>query len=120
MRLERLKELREVYNMTIDELVAGDDANYPQAGDSVTLHIKGMLLTGEVFESTRLRRQTFKFKVGSKTVTEGLDMVVTTLCLGSKTRVVMPPAVCYGIAGLPPKVPPNATVVFELELVEIV
>jgi FK506-binding protein 1 len=70
----------------------------------------------EVLENSRKRRRPFKFKVNGGAAIPGLALVVPKLSLGTKVRVVIPPELAYGERGLTPKVPPNTTLLVEIEL----
>ena len=70
----------------------------------------------EVLENSRKRRRPFKFKLDGGAVIPGLAIVIPKLSLGTKVRVVVPPELAYGERGLTPKVPPNTTLLLEVEL----
>jgi FKBP-type peptidyl-prolyl cis-trans isomerase len=94
----------------------GDDA---VGGVTVLVHYEGRLEDGTVFESTRSRGDPLRFVVGSGTVIEGFDDAVRGMAERGVRRIVVPPDLGYGESGLPPDIPPNATLEFEIELLEV-
>jgi FKBP-type peptidyl-prolyl cis-trans isomerase FkpA len=101
----------------VEELAEG--SGKPAAsGDTVRVNYKGMLADGTVFDSSS-GREPFEFKLGSNMVVKGFDRAVQGMKAGGKRRVRIPPNLAYGARGSPPRIPPNATLVFEIELVEI-
>ena len=89
----------------------------PSATSSVTVHYKGTLTDGKVFDSSYDRGQpaTFPLNRVIKGWTEGLQLMSE----GSKYRLTIPPSLGYGPAGIPGTIPPNATLVFDVELIKI-
>jgi FKBP-type peptidyl-prolyl cis-trans isomerase FkpA/FKBP-type peptidyl-prolyl cis-trans isomerase FklB len=89
----------------------------PKAGDSVKVHYHGTLIDGTVFDSSVQRGEpaTFPLKGVIKCWTEG----VQHMHVGGKSRLVCPPQLAYGERGAPPRIKPGATLVFEVELLEI-
>lgn len=90
----------------------------PTATDSVKVHYKGTLLDGTVFDSSIERGQPVTFALNQviKCWTEGLQLMK----VGGKSKLVCPSDLAYGDNGRPPKIPPGATLVFEVELLDIV
>lgn len=99
------------------EVLREGDGPKPSATDSVTVHYKGTLTDGTVFDSSYDRGQpaTFPLNRVIKGWTEGLQLMP----VGSKYRLTIPPELGYGAAGAGGKIPPNATLVFEVELLKI-
>jgi len=91
---------------------------YPKAEDTVRVHYHGTLIDGTVFDSSVERGQPVNFPLNRviRGWTEGLQKVKA----GGKVKLVIPPDLAYGDAGAPPKIPGGATLVFEVELLEIV
>lgn len=92
----------------------------PRDGQVVVVHFSGWLDDGTRFDSTRERGKPFGFPLGSGQVIKGWDEGVRTMKVGGKRRLIVPPALGYGERGLGALVPPNARLVFDIELVKIV
>lgn len=97
-------------------LTAGHSVEHPLHGDEVFVHYTGRLLSGEVFDSSVDRGEMFKFKLGQSQVIKGWDVGVATMVKGEKCILTCKPEYAYGEEGSPPKIPPNATLQFEVEL----
>jgi FKBP-type peptidyl-prolyl cis-trans isomerase len=102
----------------IEEIAAGEGA-LVKAGDTVRLHYRGSFPDGPEFDSSYKRNQPFSFKVGAGQVVPGFDLGVTGMAVGGKRKVTIPPELGYGARGAGGVIPPNATLVFELELLGI-
>ncbi len=89
-------------------------------GDHVSVHYTGRLLDGTQFDSSLDRGVPFEFVVGDKQVIEGWDDGVVGMKKGGKRKLTIPPHLAYGKTGSPPKIGPDATLVFEIELLDIV
>jgi FKBP-type peptidyl-prolyl cis-trans isomerase FkpA len=100
------------------DLSVGDG---PEAtsGTSVTIHYEGFLTTGTLFDSSRDRDATFTFAVGSGSVIPGFDEGVRGMRVGGMRKLVIPPELAYGERGASPVIPPNATLVFDIELLDV-
>jgi len=103
--------------MLFSDLKKGSGAS-PAATDSVKVHYKGTLIDGTVFDSSVERGEPVTFALNQviRCWTEGLQLMK----VGGKSKLVCPSDIAYGDAGRPPKIPPGATLVFEVELLEIV
>ncbi|XP_054854750.1 peptidyl-prolyl cis-trans isomerase FKBP4 [Eublepharis macularius] len=88
----------------------------PMIGDKVTVHYTGWLLDGTKFDSSRDRNDKFSFDFGKGEVIKAWDIAVGTMTIGELCRITCKPEYAYGTAGSPPKIPPNATLIFEIEL----
>ncbi len=97
-------------------LVEGKGKDTPLDGDEVFVHYVGRLLNGEVFDSSRERGELFKFKLGAGRVISGWDIGVATMTMNEKCLLTCKSEYAYGEEGSPPKIPPNATLQFEVEL----
>ncbi len=87
-------------------------------GDEVIVHYSGTLSNGEEFDNSKLRNQPFEFKVGKGMVIEGWDKGILGMKPGGTRVLVIPPEMAYGSTGFGP-IPPNATLTFTIELLEI-
>jgi len=105
--------------VTIEPISPGDNTNFPKGGDTVTIHYVGTLPDGKKFDSSRDRNIPFTTKIGVGNVIKGWDEGVPQLSLGQKARLMVTPDYAYGARGFPPVIPPNATLIFEVELIKI-
>lgn len=87
----------------------------PKDKQMVEIHFEGRLADGTVFDSSIERKQTAEFNI--QQVISGWTEVLKLMPTGSKWRVTIPPALGYRDAGMPPKVPPNAVLIFDIELI---
>lgn len=99
-------------------LRASTDNEQPMSGDTVFVHYVGTLLDGTKFDSSRDRGEKFSFEVGKGNVIKGWDMGVPTMRRGELAKFTIRSEYAYGESGSPPTIPPNATLVFEIELFE--
>jgi FKBP-type peptidyl-prolyl cis-trans isomerase len=106
--------------LTIVELSRGEEGPRAQRGNTVRVHYVGTLEDGTVFDSSVARGEPLAFTLGKGEVIRGWDEGVVGMHVGAKRRLVIPPGLAYGDAGAPPKIPPKATLTFEVELIAIV
>ena len=86
----------------------------------MTIEYTGWLESGRLFDSSReAGRQPYPYPFNVGQVIPGIDQGVATMRVGGKRRLVLPPALGYGAQGAPPVIPPNATLVFDVELVSV-
>jgi FKBP-type peptidyl-prolyl cis-trans isomerase FkpA len=104
--------------MKIEKIVSGGGAS-PKTGDTVTVHYTGWLTDGKKFDSSVDRDEPFSFVLGAGQVIQGWDEGVATMKIGDKARLTIPGEKAYGSQGYPGLIPPNATLIFEVELLEI-
>ncbi|MBD5655226.1 MAG: FKBP-type peptidyl-prolyl cis-trans isomerase [Candidatus Eremiobacteraeota bacterium] len=97
------------------DLVVGKGAR-PTKGQTVRVHYVGTLVDGTKFDSSRDRGQPFEFAIGTGGVIPGWDEGVATMRVGGRRKLIVPPALGYGAQGAGDKIPPNATLIFDIEL----
>jgi FKBP-type peptidyl-prolyl cis-trans isomerase len=90
-----------------------------KSGDHVVVNYRGMLTNGTVFDESYKRGQPFDFTLGGGQVIKGWDEGLVGMKEGGKRKLVIPADMGYGAQGSPPTIPPNATLVFEVELVKV-
>jgi FKBP-type peptidyl-prolyl cis-trans isomerase len=88
-------------------------------GDRVLVHYTGTLLDGTKFDSSLDRGTPFEFLIGAGQVIAGWELGVVGMKKGGKRRLTIPPHLAYDLQGSPPKIGPNATLKFDIELIDI-
>jgi peptidylprolyl isomerase len=111
-------EVSTATGLRYSDLVVGTGAE-AVAGKSVSVHYTGTLEDGTKFDSSLDSGKPFEFPLGAGRVIKGWDEGVAGMRVGGKRRLVIPPELGYGPGGFPPTIPPNATLVFEVELLEV-
>ena len=104
--------------LTIEELQEGSGA-VARSGDHVTVHYTGWLTDGRKFDSSVDRGDPFSFDLGRRQVIAGWDEGVAGMKIGGRRKLTIPPQLGYGARGAGGVIPPNATLVFEVELLAV-
>lgn len=101
-----------------EDLVVGNGPAV-KSGDTVSVHYTGWLSDGSKFDSSLDRNQPFEFTVGQGRVIQGWDQGLVGMQVGGTRKLTIPPNLAYGEQGSGNVIPPNATLVFEIQLLEI-
>lgn len=104
--------------LVIEDVTVGDGAE-AVAGRYVTVHYTGWLTNGSKFDSSKDRNDPFEFGLGQRQVIAGWDEGVQGMKVGGTRKLTIPPQLGYGARGAGGVIPPNATLVFEVELLEV-
>ena len=104
--------------LKIEDLKVGT-GQAAQAGDTLSVHYTGWLQDGTQFDSSRDRGAPFEFVLGQGNVIPGWDQGLVGMKVGGVRRLTIPPNLAYGASGYAGVIPPNATLTFEVELLEI-
>lgn len=131
---ERIKNEKEAQSAELDKVAAGFDetdsglrykmiqkgsGSKAEKGQQVSVHYEGSLLSGQVFDSSYKRNQPIDFQLGVGQVIPGWDEGIGLLKVGDKARFVIPSDLAYGSAGAGGVIPPNATLIFDVELMDV-
>jgi FKBP-type peptidyl-prolyl cis-trans isomerase FkpA len=104
--------------LVIEELIVGE-GNIAASGQRITVHYTGWLANGSKFDSSKDRNDPFMFGLGQGQVIRGWDEGVLGMKVGGKRKLTIPPELGYGACGAGGVIPPNATLVFEVELLGV-
>jgi FKBP-type peptidyl-prolyl cis-trans isomerase FkpA len=104
--------------LVIEDLVVGSGAQ-AAGGQRVSVHYTGWLLNGQKFDSSKDRGDAFMFSLGRGEVIRGWDEGVTGMKVGGKRKLTIPPELGYGARGAGRVIPPDATLLFEVELLGV-
>lgn len=110
--------MENIGNLDIKDVVVGTGAE-ARNGNKVTVHYVGTLENGTKFDSSKDRNQPFQFTLGIGQVIKGWDLGVAGMKVGGTRELVIPSELGYGPNGYPPVIPPNATLRFTVELLEV-
>lgn len=100
-------------------LKQGEGEGAVKAGDEIKVHYTGFLTDGTKFDSSVDRGEGFSFAIGNGMVIKGWEEGILGMKVGEKIKLTIPPEMAYGEQGAGGVIPPNATLVFEVELLEI-
>ena len=104
--------------LQIEDMTVGDGAE-ATAGQNVTVHYRGTLENGKQFDASYDRGEPFSFILGAGQVIKGWDQGVAGMKIGGKRKLTIPPELGYGARGAGGVIPPNATLIFEVELLKV-
>ena len=131
---ERTKKEKEARALELEKVAAGFDetdtglrykviqkgsGSKAKKGQKVSVHYEGSLLNGQIFDSSYKRNQPIDFQLGVGQVIPGWDEGIELLQVGDKARFVIPSDLAYGSAGAGGVIPPNATLIFDVELIDV-
>lgn len=101
------------------KIIQKGDGDRAKSGERVSVHYEGSLLNGQVFDSSYKRNEPIAFQLGVGQVIKGWDEGISLLQVGDKARFVIPSDLAYGSAGAGGVIPPNATLIFDVELMKV-
>lgn len=104
---------------TSKEVLVEGTGPTPNPGDQVSMHYTGTLTDGSKFDSSRDRGQPFQFVVGVGQVIRAWDTQVLKMKVGERAKLTCAPEDAYGARGFPPVIPPNSTLIFDVELLSV-
>ncbi|TNM86727.1 FKBP prolyl isomerase 1Aa [Takifugu rubripes] len=103
----------------VDTITPGDGQTFPKKGQQVAVHYVGTLVDGTTFDSSRDRGRPFRFKIGRGEVIRGWEEGVAQMSVGERAKLTCSPDYAYGAKGHPGVIPPNATLIFDVELLSL-
>jgi peptidylprolyl isomerase/FKBP-type peptidyl-prolyl cis-trans isomerase FkpA len=101
------------------EVIKEGTGQEAKSGDTVSVHYVGTLTDGKKFDSSRDRNSPFSFKLGAGQVIKGWDQGFSGMKVGTVAKLTIPADLAYGARGFAPVIPPNATLIFEVELLGV-
>nr|XP_033819417.1 peptidyl-prolyl cis-trans isomerase FKBP1A [Geotrypetes seraphini]XP_033819418.1 peptidyl-prolyl cis-trans isomerase FKBP1A [Geotrypetes seraphini] len=105
--------------VTIETISPGDGCTFPKKGQTVVVHYVGRLEDGRKFDSSRDRGKPFTFKIGQQEVIRGWEEGVAQMSVGQRAKLTCTSDYAYGATGHPGIIPPNATLIFDVELLKM-
>ena len=116
---QKKKDEQKTSRVQVTVIQPGDAFNFPKTGDSVSIHYITELEDGTVIDNSYKRGQPLNIILGAGHVIPGWEEVIPNMSKGEKSRIIVPPALAYGDNGYPPIIPPNAKLIFEIELLSL-
>lgn len=113
-----MSQITTASGLVIEEVLVGEGAE-ARAGQMVSVHYTGWLTDGTKFDSSKDRNEPFEFPLGARHVIAGWDEGVQGMKIGGTRKLTIPPQLGYGARGAGGVIPPNATLVFEVELLGV-
>ncbi|ALG67667.1 FKBP-type peptidyl-prolyl cis-trans isomerase [Beggiatoa leptomitoformis] len=113
-----MAEITTASGLIYEDTVVGTGAE-AVAGKKVSVHYSGWLTNGQPFDSSKQRNEAFQFILGGRQVIAGWDEGVQGMKIGGTRKLTIPPQLGYGARGAGGVIPPNATLIFEVELLAI-
>jgi len=113
-----MSEITTPSGLKFEELKEGS-GSIAESGQTVSVHYTGWLENGSKFDSSKDRNEPFRFNLGAGTVIKGWDEGVAGMKIGGVRKLTIPPQLGYGARGAGGVIPPNATLIFEVELLDI-
>lgn len=105
--------------VTVQQVAPGDGKTFPKPGQTVSIHYTGTLENGKKFDSSHDRNRPFETQIGVGRVIRGWDEGIPQLSKGEKAILTITGDYAYGSNGFPGRIPPNATLIFEVHLLDI-
>ncbi len=118
-KLKPVEKVELVPKHLVKEIVMKGTGESPVKGNTVTCHYTGVLTNGEKFDSSRDRGKPFQFKIGIGQVITAWDLGIASMKIGERAVLTSSSEYAYGEDGAPPVIPPNSTLVFDVELIKI-
>jgi len=103
----------------IETLKEGDGTTFPKAGQKVTCHYVLTLTNGKKIDSSRDRGSPFEFNIGKGEVIQGWDEGLMKVSVGQRAKLTISPDMGYGAKGVPGCIPPNSSLIFDVELIKV-
>ncbi|CAN0019120.1 peptidyl-prolyl cis-trans isomerase FKBP1B-like isoform X1 [Lethenteron reissneri] len=103
----------------VEEMSPGDGCTFPKKGQQCVVHYTGTFRNGKKFDSSRDRKKPFRFTLGKQQVIKGWEEGVGQMSLGMRARITCTPDMAYGETGHPGVIPPNTTLIFDVELLQL-
>lgn len=113
------KRFQITMGVDIENMKDGDGSTFPKSGQKVTCHYTLTLTNGKKIDSSRDRGEPFKFNIGKGEVIAGWEQGLAKMSVGQRAKLTISPDLGYGAKGVPGCIPPNSTLVFDVELIRV-